>query len=127
MPPESEGDLEPLRSRALALVLGGLGLVMIVHVAAGRRFGPALEVIPAGSQLALVDINSAGAAELICLPAIGPALAGRIIEYRERHGPFRRPEDLLAVPGIGPKLLAEIEPLVAWPDADPKVSKNEPR
>ncbi len=50
-----------------------------------------------------VDINTADVAELERLPDVGPALAGRIIEYRKRHGPFHRPEDLEQVKGIGPK------------------------
>lgn len=48
-----------------------------------------------------VDINTAGPEELQRLAGIGPALARRIIDYREEHGPFRSVEDLLAVKGIG--------------------------
>lgn len=58
-----------------------------------------------------VDINTAGAEELEALPGIGPVLAGRIIEYRERHGPFGSLRDLLKVSGIGEKKLAELEDL----------------
>lgn len=52
----------------------------------------------------MVDLNRAGLAELDALPGIGPVLAGRILQHRNAHGPFREPEDLLAVPGIGPRL-----------------------
>jgi len=55
-----------------------------------------------------LDINQATAAELEKLPGIGPALARRIVEWREIHGPFRSVEDLLQVPGIGPKTLEGI-------------------
>lgn len=55
-----------------------------------------------------LDINRATAAELEKLPGIGPALARRIVEWREIHGPFRSVEDLLQVPGIGPKTLEGI-------------------
>ena len=48
-----------------------------------------------------IDINTASAAELDELPGIGPALAATIIEYREKHGPFRSAEELLEVYGIG--------------------------
>ena len=48
-----------------------------------------------------VDVNAAGAEELQRLTGIGPALAQRIIDYREEHGPFRTVEDLLEVKGIG--------------------------
>lgn len=53
-----------------------------------------------------VDLNAADAAALDTLPRIGPAIAQRIIDWREQNGPFTSVEDLLAVPGIGEKLLA---------------------
>lgn len=48
-----------------------------------------------------VYVNTAGETELCALPGIGPALAKKIIEYRQTHGPFQNAEDLLEVPGIG--------------------------
>ena len=48
-----------------------------------------------------VDVNTAGLDELQRLTGIGPALAQRIIDYREEHGPFQSVEDLLEVKGIG--------------------------
>ncbi len=59
-----------------------------------------------------VPINTAGAEELASLPRIGPKLAGRIIEHRERHGKFRTAEDLLQVKGIGRKMLETIKPYI---------------
>lgn len=59
-----------------------------------------------------VDINRADEAELQRLPGVGPALARRIIERRDRAGRFRAIEDLLEVPGIGPATLARLRPLV---------------
>ena len=61
------------------------------------------EVVP---ETALpVNINTATAEELDVLPGIGPALAGRIIAYREEHGPFTAVEQLLEVSGIGEAVL----------------------
>jgi competence protein ComEA len=55
-----------------------------------------------------VDLNTAGAAELEGLPGVGPVLASRIVEHRERNGPFEAVEDLQDVPGIGPAILEGI-------------------
>lgn len=59
-----------------------------------------------------LDLNAADAAALQGLPGIGPSLAGRIVAYREAHGPFRGPEDLLHVPGIGPKRWERVRSLI---------------
>ncbi|MDQ3023689.1 MAG: ComEA family DNA-binding protein [bacterium] len=56
-----------------------------------------------------VNLNSALQAQLESLPGIGPALAGRIISYRNEHGPFKAVDGLDDVKGIGPKKLADIE------------------
>lgn len=55
-----------------------------------------------------LNINTADAAALETLPGVGPALAQRIVAYREAHGPFTAVEDLLNVPGIGEKKLAQL-------------------
>ncbi len=60
----------------------------------------------------LVDLNNADQAALETLPRIGPALAQRIIEWRDTNGRFQSVDDLLAVPGIGEKLLAGLADLV---------------
>jgi len=58
-----------------------------------------------------VDLNTATEAELIRLPGIGPVLARRIIEYRQRH-PFRNIEEIQRVKGIGPKKFAKLKPWI---------------
>lgn len=60
-------------------------------------------------RLGPIDINSASVDELQKLDGIGPALAGRIVELRNRKGRFQRMEDLLEVRGIGPATLARIK------------------
>jgi len=59
-----------------------------------------------------ININTASAADLEKLPGIGPALAARIVAYREEHGPFAQVDDLTRVPGIGPKTLDGFRDLV---------------
>ncbi|WP_168915588.1 ComEA family DNA-binding protein [Microcella flavibacter] len=68
----------------------------------------------AGSAAAgLVNINTADAAALEALPGVGPALAARIVAWREENGPFRAVDELLAVSGIGERTLDGMRDQVA--------------
>jgi len=60
------------------------------------------------SAIKLIDINNADQGQLQLLPGIGPALAGRILDDREEHGPFDTIEALDRVPGIGPKTIEKL-------------------
>lgn len=66
-----------------------------------------------GTRPRRVDLNRATAEELEGLPGIGPAKAAALIGWRQRHGRFRKLEDLLAVPGIGAATLERLRPWVA--------------
>ncbi|MFC2593776.1 MAG: helix-hairpin-helix domain-containing protein [Fretibacterium sp.] len=69
----------------------------LVVAAPTVRIGP-----PARSKAGgLIDVNRASETELTALRGIGPALARRIVEYREKNGPFRSVEELVLVRGIG--------------------------
>ncbi|MFP3941086.1 MAG: ComEA family DNA-binding protein [Thermoanaerobaculia bacterium] len=85
--------------RALAAAL-----VLLALAAATPAFA-----VPSG----VVNVNTAETAQLELLPRIGPALAGRIIEFREDNGPFEAKEDLLLVRGIGERTLELLEDFVA--------------
>ncbi len=57
-----------------------------------------------------IDLNRATAQDLDAIPGIGPALAKRIVDYRNAHGPFKKIEDLIEVSGIGPQNLQKLKP-----------------
>jgi len=50
--------------------------------------------------LLILNLNTATVKDLEALPGVGPVLAKRIVEFRQKKGGFRRVEELLAVPGI---------------------------
>jgi len=63
-----------------------------------------ISVIPAtAGDVEKININTATEQELIQLHGVGSKYAANIIEYREKYGPFKTPEDLMQVSGIGQK------------------------
>jgi len=57
----------------------------------------------AASTGAIVNINTASAGDLEALPGIGAKTAARIVEYRQKNGPFKKIEELMNVRGVGEK------------------------
>lgn len=91
-------------SLVLALLVVTLGLA-----ATYADGSPSVQLVQTGAASAhRVDLNSAGSEELQSLPGVGPALAARIVAFRQENGPFRTVDDLLAVKGIGPKMLEKL-------------------
>lgn len=76
------------------------------HVSLGRRAAssPRTAAVP-GRRGDRIDVNRASADVLRELPGVGPVVAEAIVRTRARSGRFTVPEDLLAVPGIGPARL----------------------
>ncbi len=66
-----------------------------------------------GPQSNLINLNLATVVELEGLPGVGPALAGRLVDWRQANGGFKKKEDLLEVSGIGDKLYSGIKDLVS--------------
>lgn len=95
--------------------------LMALALAASAVAPPApLPVAPAAPQQAQqaqaqaerqpIDVNTATAEDLQKIPGIGEALASRIVEFRQEHGPFQKIDDLLNVRGIGATSLEKLRP-----------------
>ena len=67
-----------------------------------------------------ININTASAEELTQLKGIGPGHAAKIVAYREQNGPFKAPEEVIKVPGIGRKTFDNNKELIQieMPDQD---------
>ncbi len=75
-----------------------LAVVLMVFLLLGMGFGPAF-----AQEQVKININKATVEELSTLKRIGPSYAQRIVDYRNQHGPFQKPEDIMKVRGIGLK------------------------
>ena len=67
---------------------------------------PAAKTAAAG---AVVNLNTASAAQLESLPGIGARTAARIVEYRQKNGAFKKVEELMNVKGIGEKSFLKLK------------------
>ncbi|MEI6739241.1 MAG: ComEA family DNA-binding protein [Gemmatimonadaceae bacterium] len=116
-----EAPLRPLADRAVAAQLAAVDSARATTRRRGKNT-KAPRTAPDTARAARtptrpqgpVPVNRATAQELERLPGIGPALAQRLVAYRERHGPFRSLDDLLGVPGIGKATAAKLAPSVTF-------------
>jgi len=88
-------------------IVAGVVLALILAAVPGA----AAEGKPEGGKK--VNVNSADASQLALLPRVGPSVAQRILDYRKQNGPFKKPEDLMLVQGIGEKTFQLLKPYVA--------------
>jgi competence protein ComEA len=68
-------------------------------------------VIPSQNE-ERININTASVEELTRLPGIGPSIATRIVERRRKHGPFKRPQEIIVVRGMSAKRYRQISHLI---------------
>lgn len=107
-------DADPAAVNLARPVVDGEQLVVLAigeAPPAGSAGGGAPGAANAGDGL--VHLNTADVAELDTLPRIGPALAQRIIDWREANGPFTSTDQLLEVAGIGDAVFSGLAELVA--------------
>ena len=93
------------------LVAGAVALA-IVAFASARPLAQQSSSSQAPATAPLVNLNTATAADLEKLPGIGPATAARIVEYRQKNGPFKKTEELMNIQGIGEKSFLKLKTLV---------------
>jgi competence protein ComEA len=74
-------------------------------------------VVPAlAADLQKVNLNTATLEELMTLDGIGQKVAERILEFREKNGPFQHPEDLMMVKGVGEKIFEANKSIIVIQD-----------
>lgn len=124
----------PSQRRAVMLLIGALVIFLAARLTRHRLYlpDPLPAAGPRASELAdRIDPNTADWPTLAALPMLGPSRAKQIVAYRDeqlaaRHasGPvFRKPDDLLAVKGIGVAIAQALEPYLIFPTTQPAATK----
>ncbi|HWB29911.1 MAG TPA: helix-hairpin-helix domain-containing protein [Vicinamibacterales bacterium] len=93
---------------ALALMTAGIGASPLIAAMQDTKTPASASTTP----MTLVNLNSATSDELQKLPGVGPALAARILDYRQKNGGFKKIEDLMNVKGIGEKAFLKLKPQI---------------
>lgn len=95
------------QSKIFIILVVTLACVLVVpfYVQAQTKARSAVESAPSK----IVDINKANASELASVPGIGPKIADRILEYRNKNGKFKSKEEIMNVKGIGQKKYEKIK------------------
>jgi competence protein ComEA len=95
--------------KMVALILGVLLLSPGILAAADRKKALEQPGVAATEELPKkLDLNRASVEELVSVPGIGPRMAQAIVDLRSKKGSYTRVEDLLEVTGIKEKKLASI-------------------
>ncbi len=96
----------PFALAALAALLAAVPAAAAPQAREGQKPAKA-QTAPVATARAesdrVVNINTATAADFESLPGIGAKMAARIVEYRQKHGPFKKVEELMNVRGLGEK------------------------
>jgi len=92
-------------------------LLMAISLASCRPGGSGAntgaEALPANQpKHGCVNINNATEVQLMELPGIGSVKAKAIIEYRERHGPFRRAEEIIIIDGFSERIYRKLADMI---------------
>ena len=85
-------------------------LCAVPPVTAAAQTKPTARAAATPPSTAIVNLNTAAASDLEGLPGIGAKTAARIVEYRQKNGPFKKVEELMNVRGVGEKSFLKLKP-----------------
>ena len=110
--------------RVLLMMLAVVAMAALPAAALQKSQAPASKPSAASkggaAPIAPINLNTATQAQLETLPGIGAKAAQRILEYRQKNGSFKKPEDLMNVKGIGEKAFLKLKPYLTVTDRPEK-------
>jgi len=110
--------------RVLLMMLAVVAMAALPAAAQQKSQAPAAKPPAAAKDgaatIATVNLNTATQAQLETLPGIGSKAAQRILEYRQKNGSLKKPEDLMNVKGIGEKAFLKLKPYLTVTDRPEK-------
>ena len=115
-------------TRILMVAIFGIAVSAAAASAQNKATTPKAAATAAATATAPVNLNTATVDQLATIPGVGPKMAERIIDYRQKNGGFKKVEDLMNVIGIGEKNFLKMRPLVtvAPPSAGGKQLASQP-
>ena len=107
--------------RTVATILAFVSLSAVPALVPARAHAQSKSAAgaPKVVSTAVVNVNTASAADFEGLPGVGPKLAARIVEYRQKNGPFKKIEDLMNVRGLGEKNFLKLKAQLSVGSAKP--------
>ena len=99
-------------TRILMAAILGIAVSAATASAQNKATTPKAAATATATATAPVNLNTATAEQLATIPGVGPKMAERIIDYRQKNGGFKKVEDLMNVSGVGEKSFLKMKPLI---------------
>jgi competence protein ComEA len=99
-------------TRILMAAIVGIAVSAAAASAQNKATTPRAAATVTATATAPVNLNTATAEQLATIPGVGPRMAERIIDYRQKNGGFKKVEDLMNVSGVGEKSFLKMKPLI---------------
>ena len=99
-------------TRILMAAILGIAVSAAVVSAQNKATAPKAAATLTATATAPVNLNTATVEQLATIPGVGPKMAERIIDYRQKNGGFKKVEDLMNVSGVGEKSFLKMKPLI---------------